>query len=440
MKTKKIGLILALVAICSITSYAQNYGDDPTKCNSELSNYTEYFKQKQYKDAYPSWSWCYKNCPESIINIYVQGPTIIEDFIANEEDSLKREQWIDTLLQIYDNRIKYFGQEGFVLGRKALSMLRYRNTDVKATFDVIEKSYELQKEAAEYFILGFFFKTTVILYQDSIFSKENVLTNYEKATEALKAQLLIEQSDKKITSIKEELQSIEDLFVNCGVADCETVIKMYEPKLNETPNDLELANKIISLLNMGNSDECKLSDLYLKAATLIYENVKSASSAHSIAQSYLKRKEYSLSEKFYNEAIELETDPKKKADMYHELALVYYISNNYPAARNAAKTAITNNEACGKAYILIAKIYAATAKSCVESDFEKKVANCLIVDWLIKAKAADASVVQEANDLINRYSSLFPKKEEGFWLNIDAGAVVTFGCWINESTTVRFID
>ncbi len=442
MKTKTNGLIILTLAfiISSMTSYAQNYGNDSTRCVNELSNYTEYYKQKQYKDAYHSWAWCYKNCPQSIINIYIQGPTIIEDFINSEEDSLKRERWIDTLMQVFDDRIKYFGQEGYVLGLKALAMINYRNNDIQATYNVLKSSYELQKEATKYYVLSYYFTTTVVLYQNSLLTKEDVLLNYSNVMEVLNMQIQNENNERTKNAILAEAQAVEDLFINSGVADCESVIKLYEPKFAETPTDVELAKKIVALLNMGNSDECKLSDLYLKAATLIFENEKSASSAHSIAQSYLKRKEYATADNFYIKAIELESDLKKKADMYHEQALGYYLSNNYPSARNAAKSAITCDAACGKAYILIAKIYGITAKNCTDNEFEKKVANCLVVDWLTKAKAADPNVTAEANELIMRYASFFPKREEGFWLNIDTGAVVSFGCWINESTTVRFCD
>jgi len=218
---------------------------------------------------------------------------------------------------------------------------------------------------------------------------------------------------------------------------------MYSSKLEENSTDVELAKKVISLLNMGNADECKLSDLYLKAATILYENEKSAQAAHSLAQSYFKRKEAEMSKKFYQEAISLEEDPSKKSDMYYELALVYnHLMNSYQAARDACRSAVANNPSCGKAYMLIGKIYSVTAKNCVEGKFEKKAVNCLIVDYFIKAKNADPSLTDEANQLIARCSSLFPSNEDAFWgtTEIHAGDVFTVGCWIQETTTIRFSD
>jgi tetratricopeptide (TPR) repeat protein len=219
---------------------------------------------------------------------------------------------------------------------------------------------------------------------------------------------------------------------------------MYGPKLVENPTDLELANKIIKLINMSKTDECTMSDTYMNAAVLLFQNEKSASSAHALAQSYFKRKDYTNAEKFYNEAINLETEVLKKSDMYYELGLVLFTTNSYQSARTALRSAISNNSSSGKSYIIIGKIYGATAKSCVgESSLEKRAVHCLIVDQFIKAKNADpsnAKIVQEANELIGRYSAGFPTHEDAFWgtTEINEGDPFTVGGWINESTTIRF--
>lgn len=449
MKTyRKILVILFVSITVSCASYAQreNYGDNPEKCEQELSTYSEYFKQKNFIDAYPSWSWCFKNCPQGSKNIYIQGTTIIEEFIANEKDPILREKWIDTLILVYDNRIKYFDQKGLVLGRKGLSLAKWHPQDIKRVYDLFKESFDISKIETEYYILEYLMQYSIVLYTQDALKKEDVLNNYSAVSEILKQQIAMQDDATKKAKIEESAQNVENLFVNSGVADCDVVIKMYTPKYEENPTNLELAKKIIQLLDMGSSDECKANELYSKVAIIVYENDKTATAAHSLAQSFFKKKDAASAEKYYLEAISLETDPLKKANMYYELALVYNtFLNNYQGARDLARKALANDPNYGKAYILIGKIYAATARNFVgDTKFEKAAVNCLIVDQFIKAKSLDnsANVVNEANQYISRYSAGFPKQEDAFWhtTEVKTGDPFTVGGWIQETTTIRFSD
>lgn len=440
MRTKiYLPLFLGLLLSTGVFAQDEKYGDDPESCRINLSTYTEFFNQKNYKDAMPAWRWCFVNCPEATKNIYIHGTTIIEYYISVQTDSLSREAYIDTLLMVFDNRIKYFNQKPMVLGRKGTSMLKYRPSLVKEAYDVFTESFNLAGNESEYFVLGFYMNTTVVLFTNGLITKEEVVENYSKISDVLNYQISNEPDEKKSEKIVEVAKSVEDMFVNSGAADCGAIINLFGPKFEAEPENIEQAKKILYLLDRGDSDECKLSDLYIKAAVAVYNSDKSSTSAHQIAQGYFKRGDNENAEKFYIEAIELETEPLKKADMFYELGLLYYGNfKNFPKARQAARNCIANNPNHGKAYILIGRCYAAGG-SCGETAFEKKSINWLIVDQFVKAKSVDPSVSEEANELIGRYSGSFPTQEEGFWVNINEGQTVTIGCWINETTVVRYI-
>ncbi len=432
-------LVIGMILSYSLNAQDEKYGDDPESCRINLSTYTEFFNQKNYKDAMPSWRWCFLNCPEATKNIYIHGTTIIEYYINEQSDAAKREAYIDTLMMVYDNRITYFGQKAMVLGRKATSMLKYKPDNVKEAYDVLTESFELGGNDSEYFILGFYMNTTVVLFGKGELTKENVVEIYSKISDVLNYQIANETKDDKRAKIEETAKSVEEMFVNSGAADCEAIISLFGPKFESDPTNIELAKKILNLLDRGKADECKLSDLYMNCAIAVYNVEKSSSSAHSIAQSYFKRGDGENAENFYSEAINMEEEPLKKADMYYELGLLYYnILKNFPKSRQAARNAIANNPNYGKAYLLIGRVYAAGGY-CGESAFEKKSVNWLIVDQFIKAKNVDPSVAEEANELIGRYSGSFPTQEEGFWVNVAEGQTVTIGCWIGETTTARYI-
>ncbi len=430
-----IGIMLSSVALAQD---GNEFGDDPETCKIKLSTYTEFYNQKNYDDAMPAWRWCFVNCPASTKNIYIHGTTIIEHFIAAQAEDSARVAYIDTLMMVYDNRIQYFQQEGLVLGRKGLSMLKYRPDNIEAAYDVFERSYELRGDKTEYFALKYYMNTACILFSDSLLTKIEGVEIYSKTSDAIAAQLVTATKQSKIDKLNKAGKEIETLFVNSGMADCGAIISLFGPKFEENPEDIEQAKKILMLLDRGNSDECQLSDLYMNAAVAVYAAEKTSSSAHQIAQGYFKRADGENAEKYYLEAIELEEDDLKKADMYYELGLLYYNTiKNYPAARTAARNSLASNPEYGKAYMLIGRVYAAGARGCGETAFEKKSVNWLIVDQFQKARSVDPELADEANQLIGRYSASFPTQEEVFWLNLEVGQAVTIGCWVNETTIIR---
>lgn len=442
MRTKiYLPLVLGLFVSLNVLAQDEKYGEDPESCRINLSTYTEFFNQKNFKDAMPAWRWCFINCPEATKNIYIHGTTIIEYYIGIQTDSLMREAYIDTLMMVYDNRIKYFDQKPMVLGRKGASILKYRPPLVKEAYDVFTESFSLGGNESEYFVLGFYMNTTTILYSSEVITKEDVVENYSKISDVLNYQISNASDDGKREKIVEAAKSVEDMFVNSGAADCGAIINLFGPKFLADPENIEQAKKILYLLDRGNSDECKLSDLYMNAAVAVFNVEKSASSAHQIAQGYFKRGDNENAEKYYNEAIALETDLLKKADMFYELGLLYYGNfKNFAKSRQAARSCIANNPNHGKAYILIGRCYAAGG-SCGETLVEKKSIYWVIVDQFVKAKSVtdDPDVIQEANELIGRYSASFPSQEEIFWENLVEGQSITVGCWIGETTTIRCI-
>ena len=120
---KKIFLILSIIVISNDVFSQNKWGNDSISCITNLSLFREYYKQKNYDDALNPWRWVYRNCPKSSGNIYKNGPSIIK--AAMKKDSENRDLYVDTLMQIYDQRIQYFGKEGFVLGRKGSDLINY---------------------------------------------------------------------------------------------------------------------------------------------------------------------------------------------------------------------------------------------------------------------------------------------------------------------------
>lgn len=438
MKRRILILMMAAVMIFSASVFAQ---DDFTV---NMSTYTEFYNQKNYKDAYPTWKWCFENCDDRVSekttkNIFIQGPKILENVIATREGDA-REAAIDTLLIIYDKRIQLYGQEATYLGSKAIMLKKYRPQNLTEVYDMCVRVFELAGNSANYGVLMLYMAVAMERYNKEEIDKETMVNIYSAIADALAEQVEKETKEDKKAKIADAATAVEEWFVNSSAADCKSIIDVFTPKFEADPTNVELAKKIVNLLKNGNSDECKLSDLYMRAAILQYENEKSSNAAHAIGQAYFKRGESGKAEQYYNEAISLEEDNSKKAAQYYELGWLYFTGmNNYSKARQAARNALAVDPNYGKAYILIGKVYAAGGKGCGNDAFENKWVYWVVVDQFQKAKSVDPSVAEEANKLISTYSAYFPKASDAFWADMKEGATVTVGCWINETTTARFI-
>ena len=438
MKVRTLILMMVAGMLFSASVFAQ---DDFTV---NMSTYTEFYNQKNYKDAYPTWKWCFDNCDDRVAekttkNVFIQGPTILENVIATREGDA-REAAIDTLLMIYDKRIALYGQEGTYLGSKAIMLNKYRPEKSTEVYDMLARTFEVAGNSTAFGVLKLYMVVALNRYNKEEISKEVMVNIYSSISDALAEQLEKETKEDKKAKIADAATAVEELFVNSSAADCKSIIDVFSPKFEADPTNVELAKKIVNLLRKGNSDECKLSDLYMRAAIVMYENEKSSAAAHAIGQAYFKRGESGKAEQYYTEAISLEEDASKKADMYYELGLLYFTNmNNYAKARQAARSALSADPNCGKAYMLIGKVYAAGGKDCGESAFEKKSLYWLVVDQFQKAKNVDPSLASDANQLIARYSEHFPSQQDAFWVDVKEGQSITIGCWINETTTARFI-
>lgn len=218
------------------------------------------------------------------------------------------------------------------------------------------------------------------------------------------------------------------------IAKCESLVSQYQEELAKKPNDLPTLKKINYILNKEN---CTESSLYADVAEKLYELEPNSASAFSMARLSVKRNNTAKAVEFYEEAIKTEKVKRDKANYCYELALLIYEQKDYPRARTLARQAISLNSEIGKPYLLIGKIYAASAKLIGESDIQQRIVYCLAVDQFIKAKAVDSQCAVEANKEIAQYSQYFPGKEDASFENIKAGSTFKVGGWINESTVVR---
>ena len=122
------------------------YGLDSVKTLENASIYSEFLKQKNYKEALPAWRYVFNNAPKFQMLTYTKG----EDLLINIYQQTKDKTYVDTLMMLYDQWAKYFGDhqrygEGYILGKKGATLYRFGGDDTKKTaFSYLAKSFELE--------------------------------------------------------------------------------------------------------------------------------------------------------------------------------------------------------------------------------------------------------------------------------------------------------
>ena len=406
------------------------------------SIFEQFYKQGDYKSALAPWIIVYMKFPKSSDNVYIQGIKMYEDMIGKASET-EKDALLNKILEIYDKRIKYFGNEGYNLGRKATIYLKYKLAQAdlmtdeqkkqiyKTGYNWLESSVDKQGKEAEAAVLLLLNRATALLFKTGEFKADKVMAVYDKTSSIVEANLVLKPDDDNYQKAK---AGINRSFVESGAVTCEILIPLYQAELAKNANDIALLKKINYMLNR---EDCSESKLYADVAEKLYKLEPTSQSAFSMARLFLKRNNTAKAIGYYEEAINTEKDKYEKANYCYELAQVIYSQKDYPRVRNYARQAISLNPEWGKPYLLIGRIYAASAKSIGESDLQQRMVYCLAVDQFIKAKAIDPETTTEANKEITQYSQYFPGKEDAFFENIKAGSSFKIGGWINENTIVR---
>lgn len=124
---------------------AQRFGNTPedsSACIMNNSLYQEFYKQKNYKDAYEPWSQVVKHCPKYHINTFIRGNNMLKNLIATAANPTERDKYVDELLALQDTRTMAFGDEANNIAAKAKILAEYKPNQK-------EQIYKLYKEAAE---------------------------------------------------------------------------------------------------------------------------------------------------------------------------------------------------------------------------------------------------------------------------------------------------
>lgn len=460
MMRKLCVLTFTLLGLINTPLLAQ----DTNVCMQDLSIFAESAKVKNYKEAYEPWMRVRTNCPAINLAVYSYGERILKDFIENGSPEEQKTAKAD-LVKLYDEWVQYFPKRrnkstvGDVISKKAQAMLDYELADLKTIYTTFDEAYT--KDAASFTnpkLLYNYFKTLYDRYKagDQEVSMELLFNKYEEVSEkfeiegtelAKKLDIILkkEESGTALTSRETRNKRIYDVnssaigtflsnldAIIAKEATCENLIPLYQRNFEANKNDALWIKRAASRMD---SKECSDDPLFVTLVEALHTLEPSADSAYYLGLLNDKKGNEEEALKYYEESIALQTDDYKKAKILLKIANKFQLAGRKTSARSYATKALELQPSLGRAYLLIANLYADSANQCGETQFEKRAVYWLAADIAKKAGQVDASLKTIARKTAESYTGRAPSKTDIFTEG-NAGTVIKFDCWINRSVTV----
>ncbi len=421
-----LGILLSGSALRAQSTW--NWPDDKKTAEEKNALYTDNFRQGNYRDAANYLSWLLIHAPNLHNSIYINGVKIYQNLAANEKDPKKKVVYQDSVLLLYDMRIKYFDNEAKVLNRKAYDAYRYYSKDqsrYEELFNLFKNTFELNGEKV--------MNANLLPYMDIVrrykkaggkITDQEVLDIYAEISKIINYKMNSGKNKEKLQVIQD---NINDLLVSIINVDCNFVQETMGPKLDRDPENLKLAKNILRLSFAG---KCMKLDVALKAAKIVEKNEPEYGLAKMIAQLCATKKDFECARKYYEEAISLTDENTKKADAYYYLATIMANQKKKASARNYAIKAVNADPTKKEAYKLIGDLYFNSFHECKKGENPVHDRAVYLAAYEMYRKAGDAAGMKRAKEQ-------FPTMEDIFTWNMNVGDKIKVGCWINETVTIQ---
>ena len=368
------------------------------ECLEQLSIFAESAKIKNYQAAYEPWKTVLENCPKLSLATYQYGEIILKDFIKKSESEENKSKYLNDLLSLYDLWAENFPERkgirqiGKIYSSKGQAMLDNGVKDKELIYDTFD--YAFQNDPTSFTnpkSLAYYFQTGYDLYKSgSKINLETLFEKYEELTE--KFELLKTNISKNIDIIlnKEEsgtpltsrevrnkkiyntnsnavsayLQLIDQLIAK--EATCDILIPLYSENFEENKNNPLWIRRAAGRLD---GKDCSDDPLFVTLVEQLHSLEPSADSAYYLGILNDKQGNSEGALKYYQESVSLQTDNYKKANILYKIAVKFKNAGRRVSARNYAEQALSFQPSLGRAYLLIANMYADSANGCGDTQF-----------------------------------------------------------------------
>ena len=447
---KKFTLILvAIVLLLNSNVVAQNSQD----CTITYNLFKGEYQTKKYDAAQLKLATLMNECPKLSVNIYKFGDRIAK---AKFKTAANKSEYADLIKKIYEQRLQYFKKdEAKVHSDYATFLSKNKLATDEELFTLLEKAYSIDPSRMGVRNIYKYFQGITDRNKDT--NAQKVFDTYDDVLESVSKKL--DYYAKKLAPIKAKVEKGETLekrdktnlraytvnsrslgMVESGLdrmiidlSTCERLVPLYtrDFEANKT-NGQWLSRAVSRMFTKGCTDE----PLYEKLVEAWVAADPSPKTTVYYAGILYKKGKESEAMEYYKKAVDQEPDTFEKAKNLYKIAQLFAKKGQKSQARNYARQALKNNPNFGKAYLLIAGLYATSVNQCGSTEFEKRMVYTAALRKAQRAKAVDPSIASKATKYIKNYRSQEPSKTLLFTQTIEAGSSHTIKCWIGETVKV----
>ncbi|NJN41271.1 MAG: hypothetical protein HC811_02550 [Flammeovirgaceae bacterium] len=253
-------LILTTTAVLASSVFAWSqckevvWPENRAKAEESVAIYGDALTTKNYRGATKALQWMLVNAPNWNTKLYIDGADIYDNLASAEKDPAKKEILIDSMLLMYELRIKFCNDEINVLNREAFAAYKFRINNKTKAEDLLTLFDRVSKVSGTQI-----FDSNLVAYMQVVrankvynsLSDDKILDRYDQIISAIDSKIKKAQSENKAQDV-EKLKSyktvVDDLLIGMVKVDCDFVKKNLEPKYRQNPNDMTLAKRIFSFM------------------------------------------------------------------------------------------------------------------------------------------------------------------------------------------------
>lgn len=450
-KMKQILTFVLLIASAPVV-----FSQAADECNIKYNLFKGEYKAKKYDQAFENWMWCMDNCPKLSVNIYKYGVVIAKNKFKNASAG-EKELAKQLVRRVYMQRLDHFPNDKAKVFSDLATFMADNGAPEEKIFDLLQQAFEIDptqmsgKNILRYFdgVMERNKDTNPQLvfdtYDEVIEGVELKRSSYFKRIDGINAKdsLTLSAKDKKNRGIYQknltalvQIESSLDAKLS-SISTCENLIPLNKKNFDSHKEDAVWLRRAVSRMY---NKECTDDPFY---DTLVEAYVKADPSPQAsvfYAGILMKNGETSKATEYFKQAVEQEQDPYKKSGYLLKIAQNRMKRGAKSEARSYCYEALKHAPSNGKAYLLIASMYASSANSCGTDVVSKRTVYVAAVNKAMKAKRVDPSISKIANKYIKAYTANMPTKKDLFMAGIASGTPHKIGCWINETVAVRTKD
>ena len=425
-------------------------------CNIKYNLFKGDYKAKKYEAAYENWIWCMDNCPTLSVNIYKYGIKIAENKLDKATET-EKETAAKLVCRVYTQRLEHYPKDFAKIYNDIATFQAEQGAPEEDVYKWLEKAFkEDPTEMSSKNIYKYF---DIILNKNKDTNPQVVFDTYDEVGEGVevkraayskkidainaKDSLTLSASDKKKRRIYQQI--LTNLAIVEGgldakisaISTCENLIPLNKKYFEEKNNDAVWLKRAVSRMY---NKECTDDPFYDTLVEAYVAADPSPQASVFYAGILMKNGETTKAMEYFKQAVDQENDTYKKAAGLLKVAQILSKKGRKSEARTYAYRALKNAPTMGKAYLIIAGMYASSANSCGTDVVSKRMVYVAALNKAIKAKSVDPSISRLANRYIKSYSKNLPSKKDLFAATIDVGSTHRIGCWIQETVRVRSKD